>query len=82
MEKDLQRRLLRDKHFGVKGGMLLKFVPDLSKIPKAQRIEEMVLMHVWLSGIKALPDTNSFLARVFNLNRDKVTISTDSRYVL
>jgi hypothetical protein len=33
--------------------------PDLSKITKAERIEEMVFMHVWLSGIKALPDTNS-----------------------
>jgi hypothetical protein len=35
-------------------------VPDLSKIIKAKRIEEMVLMHVWLSGVKALPDTNSY----------------------
>jgi hypothetical protein len=35
-------------------------VPDLSKITKAKRIEEMVLMHVWLSGFKALPDTNSY----------------------
>jgi hypothetical protein len=35
-------------------------VPDLSKITKAERIKEMVLMHVWLSGIKALPDTNSY----------------------
>jgi hypothetical protein len=33
-------------------------VPDLSKITKAKRIEEMVLTHVWLSGVKALPDTN------------------------
>jgi hypothetical protein len=45
-------------------------VPELSKKktnkkpkqpkPKAERIEEMVLIHVWLSGIKALPDTNSY----------------------
>jgi hypothetical protein len=35
-------------------------VPDISKIIKAERIEEMVPMHVWLSGIKALPDTNSY----------------------
>jgi hypothetical protein len=35
-------------------------VPDLSKINKAERIEEVVLIHVWLSGIKALPDTNSY----------------------
>jgi hypothetical protein len=35
-------------------------VSDLSKITKAERIEEMVLIHVWLSGIKALPDTNSY----------------------
>jgi hypothetical protein len=34
--------------------------PDLSKITKTKRIKEMVLMHVWLSGIKALPDTNSY----------------------
>jgi hypothetical protein len=35
-------------------------VPDLSKITKAKRIKEMVLMHVWLSDIKAIPDTNSY----------------------
>jgi hypothetical protein len=35
-------------------------LPDLSKIIKAERIEEIVLMHVWLSGIKALPDRNSY----------------------
>jgi hypothetical protein len=35
-------------------------VPDLSKITKAERIKEMVLMHVWLSGFKALPDTNLY----------------------
>jgi hypothetical protein len=29
-------------------------VPDLSKITKAQRIKEMVLMHMWLSSINAL----------------------------
>jgi hypothetical protein len=34
-------------------------MPDLSKITKAERIEEMVLMHVRLSDIKALPDTSS-----------------------
>jgi hypothetical protein len=34
-------------------------MPDLSKITKAKRIEEMVLIYVWPSGIKALPDTNS-----------------------
>jgi hypothetical protein len=28
-------------------------MPDLSKITKAKRIEEMVLIHVWLPGIKA-----------------------------
>jgi hypothetical protein len=58
-------------------------MPDLSKITKAKRIEEMVLIHVWLSGIKALPDTNSyFLDRVFYLNRDKITIFTGSKHVL
>jgi hypothetical protein len=33
-------------------------VLSLSKITKTERIKEMVLMHVWLSGIDALPDTN------------------------
>jgi hypothetical protein len=43
-------------------------VPDLSKITKAEMIQEVVLMHVWPSGIKALPDTNSYvLHRVFYL---------------
>jgi hypothetical protein len=58
-------------------------IPDLSKITKAKRIEEMVLIHVWLSGIKAIPDPNScFLDRIFYLNRDKVTIFTGSKHVL
>jgi hypothetical protein len=35
-------------------------MPDLPKITKAERNKEMVLMYVWLSGIKALPDTNSY----------------------
>jgi hypothetical protein len=35
-------------------------VPDLSKIIKAERIKETVLTHVCPSGIKALPDTNSY----------------------
>jgi hypothetical protein len=34
-------------------------VPDLSKITKAKRIKETVLMHLWLPGVKALLDTNS-----------------------
>jgi hypothetical protein len=43
----------------------------------------MVLIHVWLSGIKALPDTNSyFLDSVFYLDRDKMTIFTGSKCVL
>jgi hypothetical protein len=28
-------------------------MPDLSKITKAEKIKEVVLTHVWLSGIKA-----------------------------
>jgi hypothetical protein len=35
-------------------------VPDLSKITKTERVKKMVLMHVWLSGTKALPGTNSY----------------------
>jgi hypothetical protein len=47
-------------------------VPELPKITKAKKIEEMVLIHMWLSGITALPGTNSYiLDRVFYLNRDK-----------
>jgi hypothetical protein len=57
-------------------------VPELSKITKAERIEKMVLIHVWLSGTKALPDTNSFLDSVFYLNRDKITTFTGSKHVL
>jgi hypothetical protein len=58
-------------------------VPDLSKITKAERTEEMVLICVWLSGIKALPDTNSFfLDKVSYLNRDKMTGFTGSQHVL
>jgi hypothetical protein len=34
-------------------------LPDLSKITKAERTEEMALIHVWPCGIKTLPDTNS-----------------------
>jgi hypothetical protein len=33
---------------------------DLSKITKVKRIKEMVLIHMWLCGIKALLDTNSY----------------------
>jgi hypothetical protein len=50
-------------------------VPDFSKITRTKRIEEMVLMHVWLSGIKALPDTNSYFRQGLLL-RDKMTIFT------
>jgi hypothetical protein len=34
--------------------------PDQSKITKAERIEEVVLIHIWPSGIRALPDRNSY----------------------
>jgi hypothetical protein len=58
-------------------------VLDLSKITKAEMTEEMVLIHVWQSGIKALPNTKSYvLDRVFYLNRDKMTIVTDSKHGL
>jgi hypothetical protein len=35
-------------------------VPDLSKVTKTERIKEKGLIYVWLSGIKPLPDTNSY----------------------
>jgi hypothetical protein len=62
---DLHKKLLSDKQFGDKGGNATKvqvesLVPDLSKITKAERIKKMVLTHVCLSGIKALPETNSY----------------------
>jgi hypothetical protein len=58
-------------------------MPDLSKITKTERIEEMVFIYVWLSDIKALPNTNSyFLDMVFSLNRDKMTIFTGTKHVL
>jgi hypothetical protein len=56
-------------------------VPDLSKITKAKKIKKMVLMHVWLSGIKALLGTNPIFSQGLLL-RDKVTIFTSSREVL
>jgi hypothetical protein len=55
-------------------------VLDLSKIILQEDWENG---SIWLSGIKALPDTNSyFLDRVFYLNRDKMTIFTGSKRVL
>jgi hypothetical protein len=58
-------------------------VQDLSKITKVKRIEEMVLIHLWLPGIKAHPGKNScFSDRAFYLNRDKMTIFTGSTHVL
>jgi hypothetical protein len=33
---------------------------DLSKTTNTERIEEVVFTHMWPSGIKALPDTNSY----------------------
>jgi hypothetical protein len=56
-------------------------MPDLSKITKARRIEAVVLIHVWLSGIKARYKL-IFLDRVFYLNRDKMTIFIGSKHVL
>jgi hypothetical protein len=48
---DLQKRQLRDKQFGDKVGHAIKIqmeslMADLSKITKAKRIEEVVLIHV------------------------------------
>jgi hypothetical protein len=35
-------------------------MPDLSKITKAKWIDEVALIHLWPSGIKALLGTNSY----------------------
>jgi hypothetical protein len=40
--------------------LIESLLPDLSKITKAKRIKQMIPMHVWLPGIKALLDTNSY----------------------
>jgi hypothetical protein len=37
-----------------------QLVQDLSQITKAERIEEVVLIHMWPSDVKALPDKNSY----------------------
>jgi hypothetical protein len=34
-------------------------MPDLSKITKSERIEEVVLTLMWPTDIEAFPDTNS-----------------------
>jgi hypothetical protein len=51
---DLQKKLLRDEQFGDNVENAIKvpmesLVPDLLKITKAERIKEMVLVHVWLA---------------------------------
>jgi hypothetical protein len=61
---------------------MLSLMPDLSKIAKAERIKEMVLMHVWLSGIKALLGAKSYFIPVFYLNREKITTFTGSKHAL
>jgi hypothetical protein len=35
-------------------------MPDFSKIRMAERTEEVVLIYAWSSGIKALPEINSY----------------------
>jgi hypothetical protein len=61
----MEDRSSKEKQFGDNGGNPIKvqmesLVTDLSKTTKAERIKEMALMHVLLSGIKALLDTNSY----------------------
>jgi hypothetical protein len=55
---------------------------NLSK-NKAKRVEEVVLMHVWVSGIKTLPRHKLMvLGRAFYSNRDTVATSTGPRHDL
>jgi hypothetical protein len=56
-------------------------VPDLSKITKAERIEEVVLIHVWPSALKPF-QTQTRIFRQGLLLRDKMTIFTGSKHVL
>jgi hypothetical protein len=49
------------RQFGDKGeAQVESLMPDLLKITKARRIKEVVLIHVWPSGIKAFLGTNSY----------------------
>jgi hypothetical protein len=59
---------------------MASLVPNLLKITKAERIEEVVLIHVWLSGIKTRYKLIFF--RQCLLLRDKITIFTVSKHVL
>jgi hypothetical protein len=64
--KNLHRRLLSDKLFGDKrechqSSNGVTHARPLKKLIKAERVKEVVLMQVWLSGIKALLGTNSYL---------------------
>jgi hypothetical protein len=73
------------RQFGHKGVMSPKFKRHHScqTSQKLNQGQEVVFMHVWLFGIKALLRQKLiFLARAFYFNRDKVTISTGSRHVL
>jgi hypothetical protein len=63
-EQSAQRQAVWRQVGNVINVQMESLVSDLSKIIKAERIKEMVLMHVWLPGIKALPDTNSYFYTV------------------
>jgi hypothetical protein len=56
-KKNLQRRLHIEKQFGDgggAGGSCQHLCQTFQNVTKAKRFEEVVLMHVWLAGIKAL----------------------------
>jgi hypothetical protein len=59
-EKTAQRQAVWRKGGNATKVQMESLVPELLKITKAERIKEMALTHVWLSGIKALLDTNSY----------------------
>jgi hypothetical protein len=76
---DLQKRLLKDKQFGDKGGNAIKvqmesLVPDLSKITKAERIKKWFLYMCGYLALKPFQTQTHIFRKGLLLNRDKITI--------
>jgi hypothetical protein len=67
-------RLLRDKQFRDKEGILSKFKWSHScqttqkKLIKTERVKEVVFMHVWLCGIKGLLGKTHFFGQGLQLS--------------
>jgi hypothetical protein len=83
-EKTAQRQAIWRQGKKANKVQIQSLVTDRSKkIIKVNSFKKVVLMHVWLSGIKTLLGTNLyFWPGPSTLIRDKVTISAGSRHVL